>query len=372
MRRFDGRHAEESDNHAESHSMSVCRSRQGFPCKIAQVHGISLACLCRHAHHWSMRYVANLPLIFLLAVAGLSGQTDTPEAAIVRAYVLEEHGQLTEAVVLVRPLVDSGTLQRAELGQAWTVLGLIYTGQGAFGAAQHAYEHALSILQALPERVQDYASALDNFGYLYRVMGQFEAAANLRLKALHVYEQIEDHSGIARVCNNLASLALEQRDMKKAKKYLERSAEEMKIATALDDDDVGAVYSMQAAFAGLNGNIQAEIDGYEHAMQVWRRAHREDHPNTGWGYILLGRAHADAGRTAEAAKEMQQGLGILDRTLGRGSRHYLEAELAYSRLLDETGVHDAAARLRTSDEAALKALSQKQCLSCTISIDALR
>ena len=319
-----------------------------------------------------MRYAANFLSILLLLAPGLSAQTETPRAAIVRAYALEEHGQLAEAEAIVRPLVDSGELQGAELGRAWTVLGLAYTDQGAFSSAQPAYEHAISILQPLPERAQDYASALDNFGQLYRAMEQLQTAIDLRLKALRVYEQIGDHSGIARVCNNLASLALEQRDMKKAKKYLERSAEEMKIATALDDDDVGAVYSMQAAFAGLNGNIQAEIDGYEHAMQIWRRAHREDHPNTGWGYILLGRAHADAGRTAEAAKEMQQGLAILDRTLGRGSRHYLEAELAYSRLLDEIGAHDAAARLRTADEASLKALSQKQCVGCTITIDALR
>jgi len=339
---------------------------------MAQVHSISLARSYRHAHSWSMRYAAKVLLILLPLPPGVSAQTDTPGAAIVQAYALEEHGHLTEAVALARPLVESGTLQGAELGRAWTVLGLAYTDQGAFGVAQHAYEQAISLLQPLPESVQDYASALDNFGLLYRALGQFEAATELRLKTLHVYEQIGDHSGIARACNNLASLALEQREMKKAEKYLKRTAEEMKVATALDDDDVAAIYSMQAYFAGLKGNTPAAIAGYEHAMQLWKRAHKEDHPNTGWGYMLLGRAHADAGRTDEAAKEMQQGLAILDRTLGRGSRHYLEAELAYSRLLDETGAHDAAARLRTADEATLKALSQKQCVGCTISVDALR
>jgi tetratricopeptide (TPR) repeat protein len=160
--------------------------------------------------------------------------------------------------------------------------------------------------------------------------------------------------------------------MKQAGKYLKRSAEEMKVATTLDDDDVAAIYSMQAEFAGLNGNVQAAITGYENAMRLWKLADKEDHPNTGWGCMLLGRAHADAGRTDEAAKEMQQGLSILDRTLGRRSPHYLEAELAYSQLLDETGAHDAAAKLRTADEVTLKALSQKQCVGCTISIDALR
>ncbi len=89
--------------------------------------------------------------------------------------------------------------------------------------------------------------------------------------------------------------------------------------------------------------------------------------------MLLGRAHADAGRMDEAAGEMQQGLSILDHTLGHASPHYLEAELAYSRLLDEMGSHDIAARLRVADQAELKALSNvKQCADCTISIETLR
>jgi tetratricopeptide (TPR) repeat protein len=318
-----------------------------------------------------MKYAANLLLIPLLLPLGLSAQTDAPQA-IVRAYALQEQGHLAEAVALTRPFIDSGTLHGIDLARAWEVLGLTYTDQGAFSAAQHAFEQALYLLQSLPENVRDYAAALDNFGLLYRAMGQLETATDLRLKTLHIYEQIGDHSGIARACNNLASLALMQRDMKKAAKYLKRSAEEMKVATALDDDDVAAIYSMQAEFANVNGNTQAAIDGYEHAMQLWKRAHKGDHQNTGWGYVLLGRAHANAGRIDEATREMQQGLSILDRTLGRTNPHYLEAEIAYSRLLDATGAHDAAAKLRAADEATLKALYQKQCVGCTISVGALR
>jgi tetratricopeptide (TPR) repeat protein len=319
-----------------------------------------------------MRYAANFLLILLLLPPRLSAQTDMPQAAIVRAYNLERQGHLAEAVALARSLVDSGTLQGVELGRAWTVLGLAYTDQGAFSAARYAFEQAISILQPLLDRVQDYASALDNFASLYTVMGQLKTATDLRLRTLHLYEQIGDHSGIARLCNNLAALALRQQDMKKAGKYLKRSAEEMKVATTLDNDDLAAIYSVQAEFASDNGDTQAAIAGYERAVQIWKRVLKGDAPNTGWGRMLLGRAYADAGRLDDAMNEMQQGLSILDHTLGRTNLHYLEAEIAYSRLLDETGAHDTAARLRTADEATLKALSQKQCVGCTISIDALR
>jgi tetratricopeptide (TPR) repeat protein len=323
-----------------------------------------------------MRYAANLLLISLLLPFGLAAQTNTNQIgapqAIARAYSLEEQGHLAEAISATQPLVDSGTLHGAELGRAWTVLGLAYTDQGSFNAAQHAFEQAIHVLEPLPQNVVDYATAIDDFGLLYHAMGQVEASTDLRLKTLHLYEQIGDHSGIARACNNLAALSLEQHNMKNAGKYVKRATEEMRMATALDDQDLAAIYSMQAEFAGAKGNTQAEIAGYEHAMQLWKRTYKEEHANIGWGYLLLGRAHADAGRTDVATQEMQQGLAILDRTLGRTNPVYLQAEIAYSRLLDETGAHNAAARLRAADETALKALRQTQCVGCTISIDALR
>ena len=319
-----------------------------------------------------MRYAANLLLIPLLLPFGISAQTDDTAQVVVRAYALEEQGQYAEAIALGRPLTDSGKLHGAELGRLWTVLGLAYMDQATFAPAQHAFEQAIAILQPLSENVRDYAAALDNFGSLYRAMGQLDSSVGLRLKTLQIYEQIGDHAGMARACNNLASLALLQRDMKKGRQYLKRSAEEMKVATTLNVDDVAAIYSMQAEFAGLDGNTQAEIAGYEHALQIWKRVHKEDHPNVGWGYMFVGRAYADAGSFDQAKDEMKHGLSILNHILGRTSPYYLEAEIAYSRLLDETGAHDAAARLRSADQATLKAYYQRQCVGCTISVDALR
>jgi hypothetical protein len=51
------------------------------------------------------------------------------DAPILRAYALEQQDQPANAVALVRPLVDSGTLRGAELGRAWTVLGIAYQDQ---------------------------------------------------------------------------------------------------------------------------------------------------------------------------------------------------------------------------------------------------
>jgi hypothetical protein len=67
---------------------------------------------------------------------------------------------------------------------------------------------------------------------------------------------------------------------------------------------------------------------------------------------------------------MRQGVAILDHTLSRQNPHYLAAELAYSRILDATGSHAEAARIKASAETLLNDVHRKQCAGCTISVAA--
>ena len=69
---------------------------------------------------------------------------------------------------------------------------------------------------------------------------------------------------------------------------------------------------------------------------------------------------------------MRHGLSILERLWGRNTPRYLEAEIAYSRVLDRSGDHKAAILLRVADEAKLKDLRRIQCAGCTISAETLR
>jgi hypothetical protein len=49
--------------------------------------------------------------------------------------------------------------------------------------------------------------ALDDFGGLYVATGQLDAADKMRTRALGIYENLQDHAGIARASCNLAALA---------------------------------------------------------------------------------------------------------------------------------------------------------------------
>jgi hypothetical protein len=69
---------------------------------------------------------------------------------------------------------------------------------------------------------------------------------------------------------------------------------------------------------------------------------------------------------------MRTGLTILDHALGHRNAKYIGAELAYSQVLDQSGLHAEAAQMRAASEKASKDYYRSQCAGCTINIAAFR
>jgi hypothetical protein len=69
---------------------------------------------------------------------------------------------------------------------------------------------------------------------------------------------------------------------------------------------------------------------------------------------------------------MQTGLTILDHALGQKNPKYFVAELAYSRVLDQFGLHAEAAQIRAAGEKAWKEYYGSHCTGCTINVAAFR
>jgi len=261
-------------------------------------------------------------------------------------------------------------LNAPDTGKAWNILALAYEDRGDFVDAQRAYERAIRTLEKLPNHIKDHAMALDDLGGLYLAMGHADLAVRIKEKTLHLYEKIGDHEGAAIACSDLAGLALSQRRIRNGRKYLELARREETLASALDDDNLAAISSMQGWLAQLQGDLSASLTSYQLSLSLWQRRHGEEHASTGWGYILVGNIKAEQGQTASALADMQRGLVILDRTLGRQHPRYLKADIAYLRLLERTEAHAEAARLKTTAEQELRAFYRDQCSDCTISVAA--
>lgn len=310
-------------------------------------------------------------VILLFSTCALLAQM-TPAQRLADAFALEMGGTPAPAIAELQGLLNSGSLDALGSGKAWNILGLAHEDMGEFALSQHAYEESLRILKNLPDNLRDYAMALDDFGGLYVATGQFEAADKLRTKALGVYERLADHAGIARASCDMATTAFSQKRVAAGEKYLARAVKEAKVAPGLDDDDRAAITSLQGWQAQYDGDFSTSVARYSKALDLWRKRHGEEHRFTGWGHLLLGDAQFEAGQLTTALDEIKQGVAILERTVGPQNPHYLIAELAYARILDATGSHAEAARIKATAESLLKDANQTQCAACTISVAALR
>ena len=281
---------------------------------------------------------------------------------------LEQKGQYAEVVQPVSLLIESNGLTEGESGRAELILGIAYHQQGEWKQAQSAYEEALRMLDGHREYAANHAAALDNFARLYLDMGYPHIAVRMEGQCAEGVWGAWRPCNVARSCVTLASLEINEDHRRKGKKYLERALRETKPASELDQDFFAQVSSTQGWLALLGGDTAAAISDYTYALRLWTAAHGENHILTGWGYMLLGKAYAQAGQNAVALDEMQKGLRILEQSAGSNNAKYLAAEITYSQVLDQSGTHMESVRLKDAAEQALGQLNRGACTRCSISV----
>ena len=303
------------------------------------------------------------------AVASL--QPEAAEQRLAEAFRLEREGKASLAIAQLTSLLDSKSLGLAGIGKAWDLLGLAFEDQGAFSASRHAFEQSIQAYQGLPN-TSDYAMALDDFGELYVLTGHLDLAVRMMERALHVYEAVEDHAGVARASSFLAGALFSQKKIREGTKNLNRALKELHLANEHDDDDLATLSSLQGWLAQRQGDVPASVSNYQQSLDLLRKNHGEESTFTGWAYVLLGQARSDTGDLSRSLTEMDKGRAILGRTLNNQDPRLLAAELAYARVLDRAGRRSDAVSIRSNAEGQWKTFQNTQCIHCTISAKAFR
>jgi tetratricopeptide (TPR) repeat protein len=285
---------------------------------------------------------------------------------------LEREGKAAPAIMQLKSLLDSKSLDPAGIGKAWNVLGLAFEDRGDFPASRHAFEQSIQAYEGVPNDPTDYAMALDDFGELYVTTGQPGLAVRMMEKALHLYEATRDHAGVARASSDLTGALLSQKKVREGRKNLDRAVKESRLTNDLDDDDLATLASLQGWLAQCDGDLPTSVLKYQQSLDLLRKYYGEEHASTGWGYVLLGQVHAETGDLSRSLTEMVKGLSILDRTLNNQDPRFLSAEIAYSRALDMAGKRSEAQSIRANVEGQLKTFRNSQCVDCTVSVKAFR
>ena len=194
-------------------------------------------------------------------------------------------------------------------------------------------------------------------------------------KAFRLRQRIGDHTGTTLSLIRLAEVALAQNRVREAHQYLQKVQNPSDPAMASPDlinDDTAFFFETQGQLAIAEHHGSAAIAAYQHALELVERSRGEQHWLAGWEHMLLGKAYAESGDFGNALANMKTGLTILDHALGQKNPKYFTAELAYSRVLDQFGLHAEAAQMRAAAEKAGRDYYGSQCAGCTTNVAAFR
>jgi len=316
------------------------------------------------------RMLSCVLLGFMTSALPLSAQDQT--AALISLSDLSRRNQLPQLIRSANTLLADANLTPANQGIVLTYLGHAYQESGDFTRATSYYEKALALLDRDGQHPTEYATTLGALATLYAELGQTDTAKHVLLRSVRLFEKDGDHAQIAMVWNDLATMAADAHSRREAHKCIARSLAESQIAINITPDETAALTATEASIAELDGDPHTAISKYQHSLALWKQSHEDQHPQTGWLYILLGGAYLQAGDLPDARATTSRGLSLLEATSGRQSPRFFAAELAYSKVLEASGAHDEALKLRADAQAGLHTDPSRQQAQGEISVSALR
>jgi tetratricopeptide (TPR) repeat protein len=318
-----------------------------------------------------MRRLHGTLIILGLLAAPLLSQTH-PSELLREALLAEDRGEFEAADQIVRVTIGTGQLSGAELGRAYSILGVACQEEGHLSEAQLAFDRSLRMLEPDSAHIEDYAAALENYGGFYADMGQVDVAATMWGKAFHLRERVGDPTGLTLSLVRLTELALGRRQLREARRYLRQAMNEAMLATDLGDQDRALLAEMQGWLAIAEHHASKAIFWYQRALDLVENRFGRQHWLTGWEYMLRGTAYARSGDLNNASADMRTALAILEPALGRNNPKYFASAIAYSRVLDRIGLRVEAAQMRAQAEKASQEYYAGQCPGCTINTAAFR
>jgi tetratricopeptide (TPR) repeat protein len=319
-----------------------------------------------------MRASVLLLLALLLALPARAQKTAADQ--IVEAFHLWSAGQERAAITILEPIVQSrvNAVAEMDLGVAWNVLGSCYLDLEMYDEARRAYQHAVEILRPIPEAQMQYASTMDNLGVLEKALGEGDSARVLCEKARHIDEKLGDSAGVAITSTNLAVIGIAQHDFKAARRAFERASQEAQHATAMKEDDIAAIDSVESALALHDGREDEAISAVQRAIDRWTRVHGPGFFMIGPGYLLRAQAFAKIGDYARATADAQHAMDIAEAAIGKNTFAYLMAEDEYARILRASGDKEQASRLQKQAAGGLAQIESRQCGGCTMNVSGYR
>jgi serine/threonine protein kinase/tetratricopeptide (TPR) repeat protein len=201
-----------------------------------------------------------------------------------------------------------------------TTIGLTYLGLGDLAAAEHHLEAAMRArLEMFPRKSAEVATALQNYGKLLSMKGDFKGAEPLYLEALETLSEMENRNDVdvANVLDDLGYLKALAGDNETA---IDMHAEELAIRRRVlgeNHPDVARAMGKMANVYSVMGRHDYSEPLHRRSLRILRQIYGPEHPDVALTMINLVRSILRT-QPAEAEDLSREVLELRRKLLGEG------------------------------------------------------
>ncbi len=309
----------------------------------------------------------RLLVLTAIFVAAFPLAAETPADTIQRSVELQRAGRLTEAVQLMKDLLNRPGLSPLFNGLALNELGLALHNRNQFEESEMAYRRALLLLENLPSAPPVFLMrARMNLASMYIESGRGREA--VPLCDLVSLAALSDTADISQALSLKASLAVIAGDLDKAERIYRETLDFLRRnGTAEHEPQVATTLNNLGTIEFRRERWKQSEAWLAQALEAQRLAAGESHPTLMKVLTNLAFAQMKQSRWNEAGRTLHEALNISRISLG--DNHPMTASIldCYAVVLENTGKGKLAKAAR--NEAALVRSESPSALPTGVTID---
>jgi tetratricopeptide (TPR) repeat protein len=228
--------------------------------------------------------------------------------------------------------------EHPSFGNPLNVMGATHLRSGNYQEAGEYFERALAITErAYGPTHPNVATSLNNLALVYERLAEFDKAAEVFRRVIAILEAAhgEAHPNVGLIRMNLGGVLLLAGRREEAGPELTRAVEILEAALGPEHQIVGRALTMRGDWERESGEFETALASYQRSVAIRKAALGEDHPDLSLSLLGVGQALIELGRAAEAVRELDRAVALLDRDeadpIDRGlARFHLARALAAS------------------------------------------
>jgi CHAT domain-containing protein/tetratricopeptide (TPR) repeat protein len=237
-------------------------------------------------------------------------------------------GRRAEATTVAERALALGTgafgANDVRLSDTLSALGGLARDKENLGEAASYLERALAGLQAANSSPSDVASAMDNLGDVYGLLGRFDDGERLLKQALDLFDRsfgkdAEAAPNYDKVLNDLGNLYLDAGRLPDAEATMRRSLAITRARNGEAHPNVAGSMGNLATVLEHEGRHAEAEKLYQQTLQAYERIYGPNHATTAIGLNNLANVYSAQGRNEAAAGLQERVLAIYEKAFGAES-----------------------------------------------------